>query len=264
MTATDVRSWVPSDTSSATLDAGIADALGDWWRAWFVVPMSAVCGLAVPVVRPIPLGETSWYLVEGRAIAIGLPAPGVARLGALALDLDWSAERPAAEIALFDEVGTECLDDLKRRLSSPLGLSGATKWSGPALQRQWHGASRRAEVSDRAGQVQIAIELSEPQFATMAKAQLAPRQPMPALDTLDGPVGALEVDLSALLGRCDLTLAELRDLAPGDTLLLDRRLDQSLPIFVEGSSADIGNATLVHAKEALSLHINQVASGTAK
>ena len=71
------------------------------------------------------------------------------------------------------------------------------------------------------------------------------------------------LDLAATLGTCDLTVAELRTLAPGDVLLFDHALSAPLPLLVGHSQSACGTCSVMRDAERLSLQIIEPPHGSA-
>lgn len=234
------RPWLPANTVAPQLAYGaLADMADGWSRAWFPQqPMRAVGALARIDARG-ELRNTQWHAHDG-GLAIGLSASGLVSLGAHVLDVP-IAERPAAEVALLEAVGTECFDDLKRRAAAVLSLP-EKGWTAGTRTQAW--PVHRLEVAGAGRNPVLTLEVSADLFVAFVKAKLPPPPSSKPLGKPAKALGALQVAISAMLGRSVVTVAELSSLAEGDVLVLDRPLDAPLPLLLGGMPAARGACTI--------------------
>ncbi len=232
------HAWLPADTPVPRLMfAALADMADAWSRDWFAGDAMRAAGALVRVDPRAELRKTQWHTHE-EGLAIGISASGVAALGAQVLGVPVVSERPAADGALLESVGCECLDDFKRRSVVLLRLS-EKGWTAGGAQRS--GQVHRLEIAGQARNPVLTLQLSADLFVALVKAKLPPA-PIPApLGKPAHALGALPVSLSALLGRSAITIAELAELATGDVLVLDRALDAPLPLAIGGLCTSRGS-----------------------
>lgn len=230
------RPWLPADTAAPRLVLGaLADMADAWSREWFAGDGMRAAGALTRVDARGELRKTMWHAHEG-GLAIGISALGAAGLGAQVLGVA-TGDRSAADAALLESVGRECFDDLKKRAAALLRLP-EKGWAAADGQRA--GAVHRLEIAGPARNPVLTLELSGDLFVALVKAKLPPA---PAPEPLGKPAEALAVlpvELSALLGRSAITVAELSGLAQGDVLVLDRALDAALPLAIGGKPAARG------------------------
>ena len=235
------RPWLPADTAAPRLVLGaLADMADAWSREWFAGEGMRAAGALVRVDARGELKKTVWHAHEG-GLAIGISASGIAALGAQVLGVPAAGERSAADAALLETVGGECLDDIKKRSATLLRLA-EKGWTAADSQRA--GPVHRLEIAGPLRSPVLTLELSADLFVALVKAKLPP-PPVPApLGKPAEALAALPVSLSALLGRSAITVAELSGLAAGDVLVLDRALDAALPLAVGGTPAARGACTV--------------------
>jgi flagellar motor switch/type III secretory pathway protein FliN len=251
------RHWLPANAAMPALARGaLADMIDAWSREWFAGEPLQLLGRPVRIAEPqAELRKMAWQRCDG-GLAIGVSPGGAVALGARSLDVaNVSEARTSADTILLDRLGVACLDDLKRRAVALFGLPKGADWTYSDTASQG-GAVHRVEIAGPSRNPVITIELSDALFAGFAKANLPP-QPRRALGASAEALAALPVTLSALLGRCGLTVAELSGLAEGDVLVLDRAHDAPIPLAVNGRPAARGACVPTERGGSLALQIRE-------
>lgn len=247
MTAAALPWLPPGATLPQPAHVALADMVDGWSREWF-----AARPLAAGRLRRVPDGHRPVRGAERHecapGVAIGCSADAPMLLGARAAAVSaQAAGRPPADAALLARVGSECLDDLRRRARALLC---------PDDSPPGH-AAHCLEIGSPARDLPLTLELSEARFAAFLKSWLprpgSRRQP----HALGGAVAALEVPVSAALGSCVLTAGELATLGIGDVLVLDSDLEAEVPLTVAGKRVRRGAGTISSREGALVLAITQ-------
>lgn len=246
---TDVRSWLPKGADTSAADAALSERVVQWSQHWFAdAPPSSA--LAIVSVGDRGVRGADWQHCDSR-VWTGIGDGGLFALGALAMGLPGSpGDRTHADVALFEKLGAECLRDLHRRLAELLAAPAGIGWSSGAPA-----ADTRAYRS-AIGPLTLAIALTPASLAQLVRARL----PVPAAAPLASARDALapcSLALSAMLGRCDITLADVEALAPGDVVVLDAALGAPLPLAIEHRAVPRGTCTISQQGERLFLQINQ-------
>lgn len=200
-----------------------------------------------------------WYGCDG-GLALGLTANGRQAVGASALAVSSDrTNRTQADIGVLEAVGGECLRDLQSRAAVAFGLSSQSVWDKTDIEFV-QASGHRLEIAGPAGCPPLSLFLSEDLFirTVRAKLPLASRSApfRPALEAL----ASLPVTLSAALGCCGITIAELENLAVGDVLIFDRAVDARLPLAIDGATAPNGACTLAQRDGHLALEIMEALS----
>lgn len=250
-------SWLPEDVAvPASAQQALAEQVESWAREWCAGEPACLVGQLSRVAAPrSELRKTVWHGC-GDGVAIGLPALGTAALGALVLGVSAAAgNRNAEDLKLLDALGKECLDGLKYRLAQLFGL-GRPDWRQSDAGRG-DGAVFRLEIALAARAVTVQVELSPSRFARFLHSVLPSPEPAPPLGDGAAALARIPISLSALLGRCSLSLAELSGLAPDDVLVLDSATADPLPLAVDGAPLARGRCTVAEAAEGLALKIVQ-------
>lgn len=226
------RSWLPC-AGPGEAEASIASAVEDWIGHWLADPPVLVC---------VPLDETS------RNQDIALSVRNKAALGLAACGNRADAANPR-DLEVLEAVGTALLEDLQAWLA---GLESAE--IGPA--------GKSAFVLRSAGKPwSIRIALSDGQINCLRKraaGALRKIEPAPLMQALQTETGVL----GCHLGRARLTAADISALSPGDLIVLDRGLNDIVPVTVQGNVCAAGSARVardggaigIRMAEAIGLH----------
>jgi len=228
--------WLPAKAFADGVAARrLAAAVEAWAERWFadrrVAPLADPAAARAAVWRAEAAQVQS--LDDGLAVAVG-DAGRLAIAGAM-LDaaIDVRKARPA-DRQLFDRLSDACLDDLRTRMAQAFKLAPDARWRAGDSVDDLPPADAHAFGFDDADEPLLLLFVTRDLEVALIKSGLrAPPSP-PALAPLATGLAAQTVDLSALLGRCDLTVAELAELTCGDVLVLDRDLDAPLDLAIDG------------------------------
>lgn len=253
------RSWLPADAKAPfAAIAAIGDSVETWSAEWFAGDGWRLAGSFVRSDSPrSELRNASRHVCDdGLALVIGRGS--VETIGALVLSVPaGDLERTAADTVLLEKVGAECFDALKLRLAALFEIDRGANWYTGDTAGLIGPIQRISIVASPSTELQIAVELSEELFARFVKSRLAPPAPDGRLGAPAQALAGLRIDLSAALGKCDLNVAQLSRLAPGDVLRLDRALDQEVPLAVGFKPLGRGACTVVQNDGALALELTQ-------
>jgi flagellar motor switch/type III secretory pathway protein FliN len=233
-----------------------------WSSVWFAGEGLRAVGALARIAEPrTELRKMQWHGCDA-GVAIGVPVAGAAAIGALVLALaPRGADRPRADLDVLEQVGGECLDDLKARVGATLALPSGTVWRVADEPRHRGEGFRRIEIAGPSRSLVLALELGAERFARFVKAKLPLPPAMAPIPAPDAALAQLRVQVSAELGRCAITVAELAALAEGDVVILDRALDAALPLSIEGRRARTGACMVVERAGAPALEISQAPTG---
>ncbi|ALK30153.1 FliM/FliN family flagellar motor switch protein [Burkholderia plantarii] len=235
--------WRPASDDDARLARALFDAaLADWQARWFARPAFAIGAIVrrpggeVPVVAP---GRTGHRCAPGLRLD---PRDALARrlIGAAYATDDGVFDAPASKGALAS-IAAEMLDDLVAALGTALTPAAAAPRDGDAPSFSGYGTLDLAiESMDGEPCASLVCDIrhvwarhaaaSSTSPASSTAAALTPRR-----EALD----ATPVALSVVLGRCELSAAQLTMLSPGDVIVLDRRLDEPATLVVDATAAPV-------------------------
>lgn len=135
-----------------------------------------------------------------------------------------------ADTDLLEKAIDTCLQDLCTRLSVALVLDRGTPWhrGKPA------GLYRISAVGK-----DLSLIVSTGLAIDRLKASIAAQKPPPLQARLDEALSRGEVRVGAWIGACQLTLAELKSLMPGDVLTLDRAITSNVQITIDGERTSL-------------------------
>lgn len=133
--------------------------------------------------------------------------------------------------AVLDQAVDACIHDLCRKLGSALGLDDESPW-----RRERPGRPYRTCPVGKSLAVTVSTGLAVERFKA---AMPAPQPGAPLTVRLDEALSRSRVSVGARIGSCELTLAELGTLTPGDVIALDTSVTQPVMITLEDTSASL-------------------------
>lgn len=252
--------WLPAGAgASAQVRSALNELVSGWSRAWFPKANVRVRGEMTRIAEPTRVLNRAVCHSSGEGLAILLASKTEMRLGIATLDIAALSAHTSADEELLRHVGSSCLEDLKKRAVTALGIA-SPQWSEHPNGHTATTPTYRLAVAEDADAPLLHLELSAARLAAFVKRLLpAPPRKSP-LEPAAAAMARVRLKLSALAGGCDITVSELRDLAPGDVLILDRAVNESMPIAINGHPVKRGQCTLED-RAPLSLKITQPLSG---
>ncbi len=230
--------WLPADTQPpAALDALFAGAVAAWEAQWFV----GGAGQAPRLRR----GGGSGWRCNAAGLAIGTAPDAALRIGARIVGVS-AAARDGVDRAVLEAVAEPCLIDLRTRL---IAVAGGDDGFVPVAGSDWV-----ATLGDG-----LAFGLSDALFAALVR-RLLPPVGLPRLGSGAAALAAVPVAVGAAVGQASMRLADLRALEVGDVVVLDRALNDPVPIALDGRPLPRGRARIVPAEPVPSLQIVDVAA----
>jgi len=207
-------------------------ALAAWRREWLAD------GVPEPVLylEAAPRAER-WLAAQSDGTAhllVGCAGSWLARLGAQLVGGpppdETRSTPPGASLAA--RLGEASVETLARRLlgSAPAAAAAELSWNDQGVPQAWLAPGAGAEIYDLSPALPLVIALSPALVAASlpkAPARRAGREPLAARS---GAVETCALELQAVAGNAELELGELARLAPGDVIVLDRRLDEPLAL----------------------------------
>jgi flagellar motor switch/type III secretory pathway protein FliN len=152
--------------------------------------------------------------------------------------LDEPADREAltqADEQLVERLAAECVEDLCKRLAAAFGL-GRAAWRRGAFDALPFAEACIYAVGPSEKAPAVRVIVARDLVAGIVKSSAKPARKLPPLRPLADALAKQEVALSALVGRCELSLGELSGLASGDVLVLDAATGGDLPLAINGTA----------------------------
>jgi len=248
------RAWLPDSALGAGgLDQALADAARQWSTKWLA--RKSVRPLGTLAAARMPPGEGARWLVLDDDVAIAISDAAADRLAMLMLGESMPPATVAdADRGVLGRLIDAALQDLCRHIAEALGFSPETRWRELGA----------GEVSSIDRMCQLGVDTATPllHFAVAtdvliarAKAR-AGRSPMrERVRPVAAGLAAQQVDISASLGRCALTLADLAGLGVGDVLVLDRTAEAPLALSVNGAPVRRGTCSVQRDGDCLALKL---------
>lgn len=255
-TGADWRPWLPAEALQRDdVEQMLADAARQWSAKWFARRNVRPTG---PIARLASFAATKgerWLTLDDDLTVV---VPDASRLQLVSMMLDAPVDPGAqtdADRQVVADLSTACLDDLCRRLARMFRLPDDARWSQldagdmPVLiePRGWSlGADNRALL-------RVAVSTSS--IVALVKSGLPTPVPAQEMQPLAAGLLAQPIGLSALLGRCSLTLTELAELGEGDVLVFDTETMSSLSLSVDHATAPVGRCSVEERDDAIHLKL---------
>lgn len=252
-----VREWLPHDAlAHEAVRTALERAITQWNTQWFTTAFAAIAGIRIAGADARPEGEGTGWRVYRAAIAVRAGRSGLSRLVNRSLDLRTEAANlTEADRYVLDGLEQRILDDLAETLEAALGVPGPSR-SAPHRPADPFAGDGGLLVSLADPQGREVLTLAVPRSAAIGYVKASmPRissknAPLPPLA---GALAAVAIPVEAEIGRAELSLAELNELAVGDVLVLDRRLEQAVDLVGVRSGRIFAQAALTKVEDGLAL-----------
>ncbi|PVM84423.1 hypothetical protein DDF62_22060 [Caulobacter radicis] len=224
------RPWAPPGAASdARILARTREAVDAWAARWLGRRRLVASGWRVAAVSDRAAPQDGDWRASRGAVAVHCPARGKTRLLEWALDVSFDRDQPSeADLKVLDAFLGRALDDLAGALDDMLGVAGKAADDRGADDR---GADDRdaddrderqsLDLADANGVKLLSLTVPLCAFVALRKALAgapAPRR-APLVPILTAAADA-EIRLDVVLGRARAGLADVRNLAAGDVLVL--------------------------------------------
>jgi hypothetical protein len=246
----EVREWLPADVIAGDgVRTRLTGAIAEWSERWF--SRGNFKGTSLLPIAPgesIDL-ESNWTILGGD-IAIRMSKAAQSRLEALALDIELGGVAPT-------EADSQVLASFGQALIADLGET-LERYFGEGLGEQPPGAfdpagAMVARVSAD-GDPLFTLALTRRLLTARCKADIGPlRDGRLDPESLMGALGPSVATVQASLGAVQLSLAELRHLAPGDVVVLDAAVADGGTLGAPGDGPAIARCLLGQSDGRLSL-----------
>jgi|GEM_PF-5802127 len=251
------RPWLPlSSLADATVSTTLTGALAAWCETWFAGAAPVTLSI-VHAGRPVWASAAVSYRweVHGRAAALAAGPEAIAKLSSLALAAPLPLPaRGERDRIILEEFQRRLFADLAERIERALGIAGAPRAEPTSLDDPWADEETLAVLtafSDGTEAVRVALPARA--LVPFRKRSASPRGGKSRLVPLGAAVAATAVPVAVRVGSAVLTLEELRGMAAGDVLLLDRALDE--PADLLAADRAFARARLVEAERQIRLTI---------
>jgi flagellar motor switch/type III secretory pathway protein FliN len=222
------KPWLPPSAMATGLaERALAPVVDRWSSAWFPRGKLRLEG----PLRPLSVSGGDWT-VSRSGIALSMSAGARVSVAGLLLGeaLD-PAKLKAPDRRLADELARRCADDLGARLAETFdirGLEPSQPGSPAELGDAWH-----CSIRPEAGPAMIRLAVASDLLVPLIRRSAPQERTRGALSSLQLGLDDQVVTLSALLGRCRVSLQDLTTLEAGDVICLDGKLDQSASLAID-------------------------------
>jgi flagellar motor switch/type III secretory pathway protein FliN len=223
------KAWLPADARSRErIQPLLERALEEWSDHWFASGRASL-DPAFQDDWPGRSGDADWRCCPDVASLALTPAAEAAIAGTMLGSNVPLASMQSEDRTVVHHLARACAEDLLLRLARlTRGAGGETPAEADSANFD---ACSWWDVSVGARKGVLKLALSEEAEVQMVKRQL----PSPAKIALESTTRGLarqQVEIEADLGRCEVSLAELEDLAVGDVLVLDTSSADPLALLI--------------------------------
>ena len=164
-------------------------------------------------------------------------------------------EAPGSEAdeKLLDALREAVVGDLRQRLLAILKLNPAEAFAPRTATDHEVVRPFAGTIVDVAGVAIAGFSIAGDVIVRLIKADLPPPAPRPPLDRLVSAVEVQRVGLATSVGRCPISVSDLRGLALGDVLILETAVDQPLPVIIDGGATRVASGHLTRSDSGLAL-----------
>lgn len=240
------RDWLPAGiVAGEGVRNAVSSAVAAWCEDWFARPAVRLAHLRTVEPEPAVL-RAGWRRIGGQ-LAANLPRRNASRLLGWALDVQLEQqEQTETDQRLLEAFENRMLADLGRRIETALGmpLSGTPAFEAVDDPGGPYGGVSMALADAHEGDLmQLALPIEA--LLPFCRSSMPPRRERsePMADLLPA-LGPTTVRIAASLGRAELSLDDLRNLAPGDVLVLGTGVNDPIDISLSGSQAVLAKARL--------------------
>lgn len=242
-----VRHWLPLNVvEREVVRAKLDETVARWSTNWFSKTQASVSGLEPRRSLPRASDDSAW-LVYPSGIAIHCPTRSAMRLSDWALDIKLGLLNPTpTDREVLDGFSRALLDDLAQTIALSLGCDGADVDAIDDTSELFGGLGGAVvEIDDDNGGSLLWAAVPLQSVLPLCRSSLAQAaEPQGRLGTLVEGIGPLPLSFEATLGSAHLTLSELRNLAPGDVLVLDTLLGAPVELILSGGGKLVARGEL--------------------
>lgn len=239
----DVKEWLPKDAfTDDAVKAILAAPLEQWSGAWFLHRTVAISRIRMGQGRTVNASASRQF--QGALAVAELPETAKRQL------LDAALEFSLAEQILSEDDG-RVLDLFAAKIAEDLIARLDAAFSGEKANARGPRVSFAVSLS---GADLFEISIPQHVLVPVLKSRLsAPRKSTQAPRSRMKAFGPTALTVNGLLGRAELAVEDLRGLAPGDVLVLDRALNETVELRLDGSNRNIGRGRLDRAGDRVSI-----------
>ena len=252
-----VRDWLPWGVLSLeAVRETLEQAVAQWSAEWFVASGVVVAGVRATMSASRPDGDGTGWRVYRTVVAVRGGRPALSRLVNRALDLRSEAVDPTpADRRLLAGLEEKILDGLAETLERAMGVAGRPKSVADRPEDPLDDdGGLLVSLAEPSGREVLVVAIPAGVVFGYAKAALGrPAGPKCPLQPMATALADVRIPFEARIGKVELTLSELNELAVGDVLVLDRPLDQAVDIAGLLSDDVFAKAVLTTAEARLAL-----------
>jgi flagellar motor switch/type III secretory pathway protein FliN len=229
------RAWLPeSALRPCVVEPMLASAVEAWSRKWFAGDAMRLLGSlrkGGASLAPPNRAESLHVLDDGLAIAVERRM----RIAGAMLDHAIDDKRAgAADRAVLERLVDGCLDDLRQRLCALLKLPPDAVWRQSTPSEGLQGEFWSCAIGATDAEPLARLYLGTTLFVSLIRLSARTAPESVRLRPIGEGLARQAVTVAAFVGGCDLPLADIASLAPGDVVVLDHDVADDLELQIDG------------------------------
>ncbi len=224
--------WIPEEV---LCDDQLTDAIQghavSWASDWF--PGSIPVRTSLNVAASQAANSPEPHFVSG-GCGVYLPEVDQLALAKALLGMD-RGDTEDSDREIFGSVTKSAVDDLLARFGSDLFEDKPRASSQPGSASEPGAAKVRYTLTLGAPSIALILEMPRSRAVEARCRLVAPRKARLPLHDPAVALADLQVELGAQLGQVELSVPEVRQLAPGDVVILDRAVEDPMEVVIERS-----------------------------
>jgi len=253
---TGVREWLPWDVMThEVVRETVQNAVAHWNAQWFTTAYAQTTGIRAVKTDARPDGDGSGWRVYRTSLGVRTSTAAVARLVNRALDLRTDVTEPTeADRHVLDRFEQEILANLADAMEVAFGVAGQLRPEPQKPTDPCPEGGILVPLADPSGREVLTVAIPRDLVVQRVKASI-PRTPGAgsAVSSRVAALSDIRISVEAEIGKAELSLRELEDLAVGDVLVLDRRLDEPVDLVGARAGDVFAKAVLTNVEDALAL-----------
>jgi flagellar motor switch/type III secretory pathway protein FliN len=229
--------WIPpAAMTDGVLDLRLTELASGWSKRWFGGPGNVHVRRLENASFEFVEAPTAEMLTSCGSLRLPSEQADLVKLGAALVHYKAGASKSApADIQLLRKMGTRALQDFLTGAAEVFGVRAEIEESGQLDTAHAEGPAMRYAISFNPMRRPMALRVDW-NAAIRARRLTAGRLDAPAraMGRRADAVARQDINVGAHIGSAKVALSDLSALAPGDVLVLDRALSDSLELTISG------------------------------
>lgn len=252
----EVFDWLPANAIEDDGVRGLIElAVSNWTTRWF--GERALCAVSIRFVRVDQAQDGDPWIRDRACVAVQRSRAMSRRLLELALDIGLEGlVLSSVDRRVTSQLAETIASDLAGEIEQSLGCGAAARSEPVVVTAPLGGLGGLLVAVSEGRDPLLSVAIPQAVAAVARKAAMGrPGKPSGKLDGVKKALGPIAISLDATLGSANLSLADLRQLAPGDVVVLDTPLEGDGEIALSHGQNRIASGRLSEVDGVLALTV---------